>query len=516
MGAAAALLAAVFWLLSAPAAARAGAAPGPLADGVLSYGADAEGGAPYVFYDPEDPGKLVGFEVEIVAEIAARLGVKPELRQKAWESLIPALNRGDSDLVINGIELTGVRLREAAFTRPYYLFQQQLTVRADETRIRSRQDLSGLRVGTLIGSLAQELLGQVPGVRTVTYPGVLEPYEDLAAGRIDAVFLDLPIAAYYAGNNPRLKPAGPPEGEGFYAVAVRRSEPELLAAVDGALAGMMLDGTLKRILERWKLWNGAQLRLAAPAAAAEAAGVPEEPPEAGHAAGPGAPLQTADGTPVPLQKPDSWWKYLPHLLRGAGMTFALSAFSMALAVTLGLGIALTRLYGGTPARAGAAAYVEIVRGTPLLIQLYLLYYGLPALGVKLPALGAAVLGLGLNYAAFESEIYRAGILSIPRGQTEAAESLGMTRWQTLRFVLLPQTVRTVLPPVTNDFIAMLKDSSLVSVITVVELTKAYSIHAAATFSYLELGLMSAGLYLLMSLPLSRLSRHLERRARFAD
>jgi len=502
---AAVLLALLLRALASPV--HAAPPPGPLADGVLSYGADAEGGAPYVFYDPGDPGRLVGFEVEIVEEIASRLGAKPQLRQNAWESLIPALNRGDSDIAVNGIELTDGRLREAAFTRPYYLFQQQLTVRADETRIKSRRDLAGLRVGTLIGSLAQELLGEVPGVQTVTYPGVLEPYEDLASGRIDAVFLDLPIAAYYAGSNPRLKPAGPPEGEGYYAIAVKRSDPELLAAVDGALAGMMLDGTLKRILERWKLWNPAQLRLSAPAAGLS---------RTGEAAGPGTPVQTADGAPVPLRKPDSWWKYLPHLLKGAGMTFALSAVSMAFAVTLGLGIALVRLYGGAAARAGATAYVEIVRGTPLLIQLYLLYYGLPALGVKLPALGAAVLGLGLNYAAFESEIYRAGILSIPRGQTEAAESLGMTRWQTLRFVLLPQTVRTVLPPVTNDFIAMLKDSSLVSVITVVELTKAYSIHAAATFSYLELGLMSAGLYLLMSLPLSRLSRRLERRARFAD
>jgi polar amino acid transport system substrate-binding protein len=159
--------------------------------------------------------------------------------------------------------------------------------------------------------------------------------------------------------------------------------------------------------------------------------------------------------------------------------------------------------------------VEIIRGTPLLIQLYLLYYGLPGLGVKLPALVAAVTGLGLNYAAYEAEIYRAGILAIPRGQTEAAQSLGMTRMQTVIHVLIPQAVRTVLPPVTNDFIAMLKDSSLVSVITVVELTKAYSIQAASTFSYLELGLVTAAIYLLMSLPLARLSRYLEARTGFA-
>jgi polar amino acid transport system substrate-binding protein len=157
--------------------------------------------------------------------------------------------------------------------------------------------------------------------------------------------------------------------------------------------------------------------------------------------------------------------------------------------------------------------VEITRGTPLLIQLYVLYYGLPNLGLQLNALVAAVLGVGFNYAAYESEIYRAGILSVPRGQEEAARSLGLTTWQTLRHVVLPQAIRTVLPPSTNDFIALFKDTSLVSIITVMELTRAYSQAATATFRFLELGLLTAGLYLMMSLPLSFLSRRLESQRR---
>ena len=491
-----------------------------LADGLLRYGGDAEGGAPYTFYDAKAPDELVGFEVDIAGEIARRLGVRPQFRQNAWESLIPALLRGDSDAVINGIEVTPDHAAQVAFSRPYYIFQQVLTVRAAEERIRGLAELKGRRVGTLLGSLARRMLEAAGGAEIVTYQGVLEPYEDLASGRIDAVLLDGPIAAYYAAPNKLLKAAGEPVGEGLYAVAVRKDDAALLGRVDSALGEMIEDGTLRKILLRWGLWNGAQARLQEGRALTERFAAESSRDSLGNAS---APADIPDVQAVssggeagrPLSRPRNWAAYLPQLFAGAGVTIAISVASMGLAMVLGLALALGRLYGGTAARKLAVAYVEIVRGTPLLIQLFLLYYGLPNLGVKLPALVAAVLGLGLNYAASECEIYRAGLQSLPRGQTEAALSLGLTQAQALRFVLLPQALRTVLPPVTNDFIAMLKDSSLVSVITVVELTKAYSIHAASTFSYLELGLLTAALYLAMSLPLARLSRRLETKVQFA-
>ena len=137
----------------------------------------------------------------------------------------------------------------------------------------------------------------------------------------------------------------------------------------------------------------------------------------------------------------------------------------------GLVVVLLRLYGIAPVRWTAKAYVEVVRRTPLLTQLFLIYYGLPEIGIRLNAFLAGILGLGLNYAASEAENYRAGIQSIRRGQTEAALALGMSRGQTLRYVVLPQALRVVISPVTNDFIAMFKDSSIVSVITMVELRR---------------------------------------------
>jgi polar amino acid transport system substrate-binding protein len=181
---------------------------------------------------------------------------------------------------------------------------------------------------------------------------------------------------------------------------------------------------------------------------------------------------------------------------------------------VGLVLVLMRLYGIAPLRWLAKAYVEIIRGTPLLIQLFVIYYGLPEIGIRLNAFCAAIFGLGLNYAASESENYRAGIQSIPHGQVEAALALGMNRRQMLQHIVLPQALRVVIPPVTNDFIAMFKDSSIVSVITMVELTKVYGMLAMSTYDYMGLGLMTAGIYFALSYPASIFANWLEKRLRY--
>ena len=183
---------------------------------------------------------------------------------------------------------------------------------------------------------------------------------------------------------------------------------------------------------------------------------------------------------------------------------------MALAVLLGIGIAAGRIYGPGAVRALLTGYVELVRGTPVLLQLFVLYYGLSAV-VRLPAFAAALLGLGLNYAAYESEIYRGALEAVSRVQLEAARTLGLSEWLILRLVRGPQAFRLALAPMTNDFVALLKDSSLVSVITVVELTKQTSIFATNIGSWVVPGILCAAIYLAMSLPLSRLARRLERR-----
>ena len=157
---------------------------------------------------------------------------------------------------------------------------------------------------------------------------------------------------------------------------------------------------------------------------------------------------------------------------------------------------------------------EVIRGTPPLLQLFVLYYGLAEF-IQIPAFVAAMLGLGLNYAAYESEIYRGALEAVAPGQLDAARTLGFTERQILILVRAPQAFRLALAPMTNDFVSLLKDSSLVSVITVVELTKQTSIFATNIGSWLLPGAMCAGLYLLLSLPLARVARRIERGLRHA-
>ncbi len=450
------------------------------ARGVLRWGGDVQGGEPYVFQDPDDTSRLAGFEVEIAAAVSQRLGVREEFGQNDWQTLIPSLERGDFDIILNGLEVTPARAARVAFTRPYYAFSETLVVRRDAASAGGLGELHGQRVGTLANSLAYDLVAAAPGVEVVLYEGVEEPYIDLEQGRLAAVVLDNIIANRYGLVRPTLRAAAT-VGEGIYAIAVRPDEPTLLHALDDAVAAMRQDGELRTILERWHLWDERQ--------AALHDGATQTAAVSGRGFTPGQVVLFA---------------------RAAGVTVVISTLAMGLAVVGGLCLSIARRYGGRVVRGAAGAYVELFRGTPVLLQLYVLYYGLAPL-LTLSAFAAAVVGLGMNYAAYEAEIYRAGLDAVPAGQTDAALGLGMSRGLALRRIVLPQALRVALPGIANDFIALLKDSSLVSVITVVELTKQMTITAVDVRSWLGPGLLCAALYMALSFPLSRLARRLERR-----
>jgi polar amino acid transport system substrate-binding protein len=189
---------------------------------------------------------------------------------------------------------------------------------------------------------------------------------------------------------------------------------------------------------------------------------------------------------------------------------ALSLCAMALAIAMGVLLALGRRYGPRAAQWLCIAYIEFFRGTPLLIQLTMVYFGLPELGLRLHPFVAGVIALGLNYAAAEAENYRAGLESVAAGQAEAARVLGLSRAQALRHVIGPQAVRISIPPMTNDFIALLKDSSLVSLVTLTELTKTYTNLSNSMRDHLGLGVMVAIWYLAVGLPFAQLSKRAEK------
>jgi polar amino acid transport system substrate-binding protein len=460
----------------------------------LRWAADAEGGAPYIFKDPQNPDKYRGFEVDLAEQFEKELGRRIEFRQYAFRSLVPGLERGDFDFAMNGLEITPDRRKEILFSRPYYIYTLQLVARAGEKRFASLEECgkAKLLVGTLEDTAAARLLDQMTFAKKL-YDSQVEPYMDLELGRIDAVLLDLPIAVYYARPNPKLKFVGPRLGEGYYAIGFRKDQRALAAQFDVALDRIFESGQLRRIYEKWGIWNEDQEKLFSGGKIADV-----------------------------LKESSRRWTftvYFPLLLQGAIVTVELTFLSMLLAMAIGLPVALSRLYGPAPLRAAATLYVEFFRGIPVLLLLFLIYYSLPGIAarydlpftLRLPAFAAAILGFGLNYGAYEAEIYRAGIRSIPVGQWEAAASLGMSRPLCFRRIILPQAIRVILPPMTNDLVALFKDTSVVSIIAVEELTKEYQILSKSSMKYLEIGLATATLYLIMSVPLGYLSRYLEKK-----
>lgn len=463
----------------------------------LRWGGDAEGGAPFVEADPNDPSRLVGFEVEIADLIARELGRVARFVQVGFTTIDASAVRGDFDIGLSGIEDTPARRARLAVTVPYYEFREVLTVRAaDAVRFRTLADLRGRRVATLGATLAYDLLLEAEsehGVIPVVYEDDVHPYSDLALGRVDAVLLDQVLAERGVRRNPGLVNQPEPVGVGHYVGILAPHNGALRDRIDRILLQAMADGRLEAIFRRWNMWNDDQARLYARLAGAETRAAAAPPP-----------------TPAEQNAWAAAGRYLPSLLQAAVITILLSVASMGIAVAVGVLIASGRVYGPRPLQIALTAWVELIRGTPLLLQLFVLYFGLAAV-VQLPAPLAALIGLGLNYAAYESEIYRGALEAVPQGQLDAARTLGLTTRQTLLLVRGPQALRLALAPMTNDFVALLKDSSLVSVITVVELTKQTSIFAANTGSWLLPGAVCAALYLAMSLPLARLARRIEKR-----
>ena len=445
----------------------------------------------YVFQDPNNVNEVVGFEVDLKDALQKEMGRPIQFKHYDFKSLIPGLERGDFDFAMNGLEVLPEYQKEVLFSRPYYVYKLQLAARKGEKRFTTVEELKekGLAVGTLTGSAAERLLLnrfkiQPPQLRS--YDDQTGMFVDLDAGSLAAVYIDLPVYSYYLPRYPNLELIGEPGEKGYYAIAFRKTDGALRDQFDAAL-GRLIDGDkLRPIYQKWGIWNCDQDELAHPA----------------------APTPSAETVPTETVAP--LWNYLGYLLGGALVTVQLSVLGMAVAVAVGMPVALLRLYGPPSLRWLPVAYVEFFRGVPVLLLLFFMYYvlGKP---FQIDPFTTAVIGLGLNYAAYEAEIYRAAIGSIPAGQWEAAASLGMSRALTFRRIILPQALRIILPPMTSDFVALFKDTSVVSVIAVAELTKRYQTAAQSSLDYVDIGLATIVLYLVMSVPLGFLSRWLEKR-----
>ncbi|KQL47240.1 hypothetical protein AN963_14325 [Brevibacillus choshinensis] len=207
---------------------------------------------------------------------------------------------------------------------------------------------------------------------------------------------------------------------------------------------------------------------------------------------------------------------IPVLLKGAWITVTVTIISMALGLFLGMGAALAKLSNVKIVRWVATQYIDIVRGTPLLVQLFLIYYGLPQIGLTIDPFPSAVLGLGINTGAYVAEVIRSGIQAVEKGQREAAFALGLSSSQTMRLIILPQAFKIIIPPLGNQFILLIKDSSLVSTITLVELTRTAQRIISTTYKPIELYIAAAVLYYIASLLATKLINRLEKKVRASE
>jgi polar amino acid transport system substrate-binding protein len=476
----------------------------PIAGGTLRWGGDATGGAPYIM-EAAGQSQPIGFEAELAEYLAARMGVSPYFSQHTWEQLPQDLARGTSiDIILNGYEWWPEREKVMASTIPYYICKIQIAVRPGSP-IRDWDDLhlsrSGgqLRVGVLSESAAHRYLRENFSEKEVkiialSEEGITGVLTMVRQGRLDATVIDVPAAVWYIRQQhgyEDLQLVGTPAEPTSYVIFCRREDTALREQLNAALREALRDGSLKRILEKYGLWNDDQYEL----------------------------VSLSQHWPPQTKGPErSLAEHAWLLIRAAGVTVVLACLSMPMAIVLGILVALGRLYGPRWLGYPLALYVEILRGTPLLMQLFVIVYVVPFLfhevGLRRDILNefwSGVLALAINYSAYESENYRAGILAIPRGQMEAALALGMSKLTALRRIIVPQAVRIVIPPVTNDFISLFKDTSICSVIAVSELAFEYrTLSNNFPSRVVELGLMTAVLYLAMSWPLSILARRLER------
>ncbi|HEX8921743.1 MAG TPA: ABC transporter permease subunit [Pyrinomonadaceae bacterium] len=449
--------------------------------GELRVGTDAT----YPPFETVEGDQYSGFDIDLVNAVAKEMNVRARFINSGFDGIFPALQNGTFDAVISSVTITQERKASMLFTDPYYDSGQLIAVREETQGISTPDDLKGKTIGVQINTTAQYDLEKREGVTVNKYNTIDLALLDLQNKRIDAVVSDAPVLKYMIFKSFRgLKTVGRRFTDEKFGIAVAQGNEDLVQEINAALRKIRESGEYDRIHEKWF----------------------------GEAAERAQEAEAATKKPKVFDT-DLAKRTLPLFLQGIWLTAKLAFLSLLFGLPIGLLLALARVQSSRLLKAPAAVYVEVMRGTPLLVQILFIYFVLPSFGISIPAFWSGIIALTLNSAAYIAEIFRAGILSIDAGQMEAARALGMTHAQAMRRIILPQTFRRVVPPLTNEAIALLKDSSLVSVIGLTELARTGQELASRNAAPLTIWPMVAIFYLLLTFPLTRIAEYLERRWR---
>ena len=453
-------------------------------DPVLRVG--TEGTYPPITNRDHDTDELTGYDIEVVEAVAERAGWRLEFVETQFDAIFPALDAGRIDLIANQVSINPEREARYALSEPYAYSRGVIVTRSDDDSIQSLADLDG-KTTAQSSTSNWATVARDAGANVETVEGFAQAAELLVQGRVDAIVNDnIAVLDYLAttGSDAVTIAADADQETSEQAFAFRQDDAALRDEADRALTSLREDGTLAEISDSY---FGADVSI-------------EDGGEA-----------TAEG-----RGGRSMWDVLrveawPMTLALIKVTIPLTAASFVLGLILALGVALARISRTRWLSWPAGAFVSIIRGTPLLLQLFVVFYGLPQLGLTFDRFPAAVATFSLNVAGYAAEIIRSSILAVPRGQTEAARTIGLDYRQTLRRIILPQALRTAVPPLSNSLLSLVKDTSLASVLLVTDLFRVAQVAAGESNEFLALYAFAGLYYWIVCWLLSRAQHRLEHR-----
>lgn len=448
--------------------------------GVLRVGTEGVY-APFSYHD--ESGQLVGYDVDVARAVGDKLGVQVEFVETPWDSMFAALEANRFDIVANQVTINPERKALYDLSDPYAIGEGVIVTRADDDSVTSLADVKGkIAAENATSNWAQ--LARDNGARVESVEGFAQAIKLLNQGRVDVVINDsIAVYQYLAETGDESVKIAVQTGEKSEQGFAARKNSGLLPELNTALEELSDDGTLASISERYLKANVS-----------------------------GAPAQQQP-------QPRSAWKLIsdnlwPLAKAAITVTVPLTIISFVIGLVIALGVALARLSSNPLVSNIARFYISIIRGTPLLVQLFIVFFALPEFGVRIDPFPAAVIAFSLNVGGYAAEIIRSAIQSIPKGQWEAAKTIGMGYASSLRRIVLPQATRVAVPPLSNTLISLVKDTSLASTILVTELFRTAQNVAAPTFEFFALYGTAAVYYWIICLALSfgqsRFERRLER------
>lgn len=436
--------------------------------------------APFSYHDAS--GALVGYDVDAARAVGEQLGRRVEFVEVPFDSIFAALEAGRFDLVANQVTITPERQALYDLSDPYTVGTGVVVTRADDDSVTSLADVAGKTAAQSSTSNWSQVATEA-GARVEAVEGFTQAITLLQQGRVDVIVNDsVAVAAYLATTgDTSVKVAAPAQGEPAEQAFALRKDSELTAPVNAALAQVRADGTLSDISDTYLRTDATGGTAQSPAASAPST------------------------TEIVLDTLG------PMLRATVTATLPLTAISFVAGLVIALGVALARMSSNRALSGVARLYTSLIRGTPLLVQLFLIFYALPSLGITISPFPAAAVAFSLNVGGYAGEIIRAAVLSVPKGQWEAATTIGMGRTLALRRIILPQAARTAVPPLSNTLISLVKDTSLASTILVTELLRVAQVAAAPTFQFFALYGVAAAYYWVICLVLSFSQARLETR-----